>query len=94
MTQPSIEYPKTPAGIKTGLRAIGYSQYRAARETEQSPALVSMVLAKKAKSRPCLQKLAALIAAKLKEAPERISVSRRPRGQRRADYSTPAPIGA
>ena len=59
----SGESPTTPAGIKRALRAAGYSQRRAALETGQSPALVSMVLARKVKSRPCLDKLAAIIAA-------------------------------
>lgn len=57
----SPEYPATPAGVKRGLRAIGYSQRRAAFATGQSTALVSMVLARKMKSQPCLDKLAALI---------------------------------
>lgn len=62
MANHSIEYPKTVPGIKRGLRAIGYSQSRAATETDQSPALVSMVLAKKARSQPCLDRLYELIA--------------------------------
>jgi hypothetical protein len=58
----SIEYPATVAGVKRGLKAIGYSQGRAADETDQSRSLVCMVLSKTAKSQPCLDKLAALIA--------------------------------
>ena len=58
----STEYVPTRSSVKRGLRSIGYTQRRAARETEQSPALVSMVLAGKAKSEPCLLKLAELIA--------------------------------
>lgn len=65
--KPSTEYPATIAGVKRGLRAIGCSQNRAAVETRQSPALVSMVLSKKAKSDPCLKKLAGYINAKLAE---------------------------
>lgn len=61
----SVEYPATIIGVKRGLRAIGYTQDRSAKETVQSPALVSMVLAKKAKSQPCLDKLAALIAERI-----------------------------
>jgi hypothetical protein len=57
-----VEYAATTSGVKRGLRAAGLSQRRAALATSQSPALVSMVLAKKAKSQPCLDKLAALIA--------------------------------
>jgi hypothetical protein len=63
----STEYAPTVAAVKRGLRAIGYTQDRAARETEQSPALVSMVLNRKVKSKPCLQKLAGLIKAKSAE---------------------------
>jgi hypothetical protein len=63
----SVEYPATVPGVKRGLKAIGYSQKRGAEETDQSPALVSMVLAKKAKSQPCLDRLAALIASKVME---------------------------
>jgi len=62
MAKPSTEYPATITGVKRGLKAIGYSQNRGAKETDQSAALVSMVLAKKVKSQPCLNKLAALIA--------------------------------
>jgi len=57
----SVEYPATRSGVKRGLRALDCSQNRAALDTEQSPALVSMVLSKKAKSQPCLDKLAAYI---------------------------------
>ena len=63
----SIEYPATVTGVKRGLRVIGYTQMRAAEETEQSPALVSMTLTRKAKSQPCLDKLANLIALRLAE---------------------------
>jgi hypothetical protein len=62
MAKPSVEYHATIPGVKRGLKAIGYTQSRGALETGQSPALVSMVLAKKVKSQPCLDKLAALIA--------------------------------
>jgi len=58
----STEYVATPASVKRGLRRIQYTQLRAARATEQSPALVSMVLSGKVKSQPCLDKLASLIA--------------------------------
>ncbi len=61
----SIEYPATRAAVKRGLKRIGYSQLQAARATQQSPALVSMILAGKAQSRPCLEKLARLIAEQL-----------------------------
>lgn len=57
----SVEYPATVPGVKRGLKAIGYSQGRAADQTEQSRALVSMVLNRKAKSQPCLDRLAGLI---------------------------------
>jgi hypothetical protein len=57
----SVEYPATIPGVKRGLKAISYSQGRGADETAQSRALVSMVLNRKAKSQPCLDKLAALI---------------------------------
>lgn len=57
----SVEYPATVTGVKRGLKAIGYSQGRAADETGRSRALVSMVLTKKAKSQPCLDDLAGLI---------------------------------
>lgn len=60
--KPSTEYAPTVRQVKRGLQSISYTQDRAARETGQSAALVSMVLAKKVKSRPCLEKLAALIA--------------------------------
>ena len=69
----SGEYPATPSGVKRGLKAIRYSQNRAARETGQSPALVSMVLNRKTLSQPCLDKLAALIAQA--QAPERATES-------------------
>lgn len=59
--KPSTEYPATIAGVKRGLRALACSQNRAALDTEQSPALVSMVLSKKARSQPCLDRLAAYI---------------------------------
>ena len=59
--KPSTEYPATIPGVKRGLRALECSQNRAAIDTGQSPALVSMVLGKKAKSQPCLDKLAAYI---------------------------------
>jgi hypothetical protein len=58
----SVEYPATVSEVKRGLKAIGYSQRRAAMATAQSTALVSMVLAKKVKSQPCLDRLAGLIA--------------------------------
>ena len=57
----SVEYPPTRSGVKRGLRAIKCSQNRAAAATGQSPAIVSMVLNGKAKSQPCLAKLAAYI---------------------------------
>lgn len=57
----SGECKPTAGQVKRGLRRIGYSQARAARETEQSQALVSMVLNCQMKSQPCLAKLAALI---------------------------------
>jgi len=57
----SVEYPATRTGVKRGLRARKVSQNRAAIETAQSPALVSMVLSGKARSQPCLDKLAAFI---------------------------------
>lgn len=63
----SVEYPSTRGGVKRGLRTLKCSQNRAAAATGQSPALVSMVLSKKAKSQPCLDKLAAYIHAKLAE---------------------------
>lgn len=59
----SIEHSRiSHAVVKSGLAALGLSQRQAARQTRQSPALVSMVLAGKAVSAPCLEKLARLIA--------------------------------
>jgi len=55
------EYPATIPGVKRGLKDIGYSQRRAAIATGQSTALVSMVLSRKIKSQPCLDKLSTLI---------------------------------
>lgn len=71
----STEYPATILGVKRGLRAIDCSQNRAAQKTEQSPALVSMVLSKKAKSQPCLDKLAAFINAQIATAPPLVKAS-------------------
>ena len=58
---PSIEYPATIDGVKDVLRALDCSQNRTAADTNQSPALVSMVLSGKAKSDPCLKRLAKYI---------------------------------
>lgn len=63
--QPSPEYSATVPGVKRGLKRIGASQNRGASATGQSPALVSMVLNRKMKSQPCLDKLAAFIADEL-----------------------------
>ena len=63
----SPEYPPTVAGVKRGLKAVNYSQRRAALETDQSPSLVSMVLNRQMKSQPCLNRLHALITSKLEE---------------------------
>jgi len=57
----STEYPATVSGVKRGLRALEMTQGAAAEQIEKSPAMVSMVLAKKAKSQPVLDLLAALI---------------------------------
>jgi transcriptional regulator with XRE-family HTH domain len=57
----STEYPATVSGVKRGLRALGLTQSEAAERIGKSPAMVSMVLAKKAKSDPLLKMLAALI---------------------------------
>lgn len=57
----SVEYAATVPGVKRGLKAARLSQRKAALATDQSPALVSMVLSKNATSQPCLDKLAALI---------------------------------
>ena len=57
----STEYVATPAGVKRGLKRIGYTQLAAARAIGQSPALVSMVLRGKVKSQRCLDKLDGLI---------------------------------
>ena len=61
------KYPATPAGVKRGLKRAKLTQARAASETFQSPALVSLVLNKKVVSQPCLNKLADLIARTLAE---------------------------
>jgi hypothetical protein len=61
MAKRSTEYRATIAQVKRGLQRIGSSQNRAARATAQSAALVSMVLSRKVKSQPCLDKLAAFI---------------------------------
>ena len=58
-------YPATVSGVRLGLKAIGCTQTEGARQTQQSEALVSMVLTKKARSQPCLDKLAAYINAQL-----------------------------
>lgn len=57
----SVEYPATVPGVKRGLKAKGCSQRKAALGTKRSVALVSMVLAGKAKSQPCLDDLAAYV---------------------------------
>lgn len=54
----SVEYSATVSGVKRGLKAKRCSQKQAALATGNSPALVSMVLAKKARSQPCLDELA------------------------------------
>lgn len=57
----STEYVATPAGVKRGLRRIGYTQLAAARAIGQSASLVSMVLRGRVKSQRCLDKLTELI---------------------------------
>lgn len=57
----SGEYDATVPGVKRGLKAKRCSQRRAALGTGQSVALVSMVLARKMKSQPCLDKLAGYV---------------------------------
>lgn len=57
----SGEYPATVPGVKRGLKVARCSQRKAALGTDQSPALVSMVLSRQMKSQPCLDKLAAFI---------------------------------
>jgi len=61
MVKHSTEYKATIAQVKRGLQRIRSSQNRAALATNQSAALVSMVLSRKVKSQPCLDKLAAFI---------------------------------
>jgi hypothetical protein len=65
LTEHSAEYHKTPADCKRGLRAIGWSQRRAAVAIGKSPAMVSMVLARQAKSQIVLDRLHALIVREL-----------------------------
>jgi transcriptional regulator with XRE-family HTH domain len=56
----------TPTHIKAALLALGITQSRAARRTQQSPALVSMVLNGRVRSAPCLRRLRRLIARELR----------------------------
>jgi hypothetical protein len=71
----SVEYPKTPGHIKRRLRALRVTQSQAALAIGKSPAMVSMVLNRKAKSQPILDQLGAFIVRK---------GARRPRRQGRA----------
>ncbi len=59
----SAKYPATRTGVKRGLRVLRISQALGAKAIGKSEALVSLVLAGKVVSQPCLDKLAAYIAA-------------------------------
>jgi len=54
-------YQPTRQQVKRALARAGISMRRAALDTSQSAALISMVLAGKVTSRPCLDRLTALL---------------------------------
>lgn len=60
----STEYHLTPGAVKRQLARLKLSQREAARLTGLNPAMVSMVLNRRARSMPCLKKLTALIQAR------------------------------
>ncbi len=62
----STEYPRTPSEIKRELRRLNITQSEGAEAIGKSEAMVSMALRRKAKSRPVLEALRRLIAARRK----------------------------